>query len=113
FALLLGELGEAPVVEHAVVQPVLVDGTQLVLERLVQDVDDLFLPLHVALPHSSAPPRASCHIVPTRTAMRAPAGEVKPVEERSAGTPWWRLRGCSPSERDMHDQESGHGKPNK
>ena len=47
-ALLLGELGEAPVVEQAVVQPVLVDGAELELQRLVKLLDDLFLPFIVS-----------------------------------------------------------------
>src|SRR6476646_915632 len=53
--LLLGELGEAPVVEHAVVQPVLVDGAQLVFQGLVQDIDDLFLAFHAASPMPRSP----------------------------------------------------------
>ena len=70
-ALLLGELGEAPVVEHAVVQPVLVDGAQLVLEGLVQDVDDLFLALHAASPVPGSPIWVRYHAIdPQRTRRR-------------------------------------------
>ncbi len=49
-ALLLRKAGVAPVIQHAVMQPVLVDGAQLELEGLVQDVDDLFLAFHAASP---------------------------------------------------------------
>src|SRR5262249_3603482 len=45
-ALLLGELGVAPVVEHAVVQPILVNRTQFVLESIIENIDDLFLAFH-------------------------------------------------------------------
>jgi hypothetical protein len=40
------------------VQPVLVDGAQLELESLVEDVDDFFLALHAASPWLSALPVA-------------------------------------------------------
>ena len=46
--LVLGELGDAPVVQHAIVQPVLVDRSQLVEQRLVEEIDDLLVALHVA-----------------------------------------------------------------
>mgnify|MGYP003295966444 CR=1 FL=1 len=45
-ALVSGELFEAPIVEHAVVQPVLVDRGQLVGESLVEKIDDLEVALH-------------------------------------------------------------------
>src|SRR3546814_9334273 len=41
------EPGDAPIVEHAIMQPILVDRGQLVLERLVEEIDDLFVALHV------------------------------------------------------------------
>ena len=50
FALLLGELGEAPIVEQAIVQPVLIDGAELKLQRFVQGLDDLFVAFHSAPP---------------------------------------------------------------
>jgi hypothetical protein len=40
----LGELGDAPIVEHPVMQPILVDRGQLVLERFVEQLDDLRRP---------------------------------------------------------------------
>src|SRR5690606_24291930 len=46
----LGELFDAPVLQHAVVQPVLVDGGKLVGERLVEVIDDLRVALHDASP---------------------------------------------------------------
>src|SRR5262245_66583704 len=49
-ALLLGELGVAPVVEHPVVQPILVNGAQFVLESVIEYVDDLFLAFHATSP---------------------------------------------------------------
>src|SRR5439155_9772167 len=93
-ALLLGELGEAPVVEHAVVQPILVDGAELVLERLVKDVDDVFPALHAAsrarLTTGSAcrdravarrlaetKARARAILVPTIPARAGPAGQER------------------------------------
>ena len=45
-ALLLGEPREAPVIQEAVVQPVLANRRQLVFQGLVQDVDDFLLTLH-------------------------------------------------------------------
>src|SRR5215831_11603712 len=50
FALLLCKLGKAPVVEHAIVQPILVNSAQFVLQPLIEDVDDLFLALHPTSP---------------------------------------------------------------
>src|SRR3546814_12127812 len=43
---LLGEQLDAPVIEHPVMQEILVDRGQLVLERLVQEIDDLGIALH-------------------------------------------------------------------
>src|SRR3546814_1412103 len=43
---LLGEPLDAPVIEHPVMQEILVDRGQLVLERLVQEIDDLGIALH-------------------------------------------------------------------
>ena len=48
-ALVLGEPGHAPVVEHAVVQPVLVDRGHLVPQALVEIFDNLGIALHDAL----------------------------------------------------------------
>ncbi len=45
---LLGEILEAPVVEHAKMQPVLVDGRQLMAKRLVEKLDDFGIALHGA-----------------------------------------------------------------
>jgi hypothetical protein len=42
----IGEPGDAPIIEHAVVQPVLVDRGQLFLERLVEKLDDFGVALH-------------------------------------------------------------------
>jgi len=44
-----GEILQAPIVEQPVVQPVLVDRSQFVAERLVQEIDDLGVALHDAL----------------------------------------------------------------
>jgi hypothetical protein len=46
---LLGEVLQAPVVQQAVVQPVLVDGRQFVSQGLVQEIDDLWIALHAEL----------------------------------------------------------------
>ena len=46
FALFLCELGEAPVREQSVMQPVLVHRAKLVLQRVVQNVDDVLVALH-------------------------------------------------------------------
>src|SRR4029078_9964796 len=45
----LGELGDAPIVEHPVMQPILVDRGQLVLERFVEELNDLLVALHRGL----------------------------------------------------------------
>src|SRR5690606_10336978 len=50
--LVLGELLDSPVLQHAVVQPVLVDGGEFVGERLVEVLDDLRIALHHASPDS-------------------------------------------------------------
>ena len=42
----LGELLDAPMVEHAIMEEILVDRGQLVLEDLVQIIDDLWVALH-------------------------------------------------------------------
>ena len=47
-ALVFGELVDPPVLQHAVVQPVLVDRGELVGERLVEIVNDLRIALHDA-----------------------------------------------------------------
>jgi hypothetical protein len=44
--LVLGHLGQAPVLQHARVQEVLVDGGELELELLVQVLNDLGVALH-------------------------------------------------------------------
>ncbi|MNV96673.1 hypothetical protein D3C71_1917040 [compost metagenome] len=41
--LLLGEKRIAPVFEEAVMQPILVDGTEFEIERFVKLLDDLFV----------------------------------------------------------------------
>jgi hypothetical protein len=46
-ALLGGKLGIAPVVEQAVMQPVLVDRRHLVAQRPVEQIDDIRMTLHV------------------------------------------------------------------
>jgi hypothetical protein len=46
--LLLAELVEPPVLVHPGVQEILVDGGELVLERLVQKRDDLLVAFHGA-----------------------------------------------------------------
>jgi hypothetical protein len=48
---LLGQLVQAPVLEHAVVQEVLVDGGQLVLELRLQMFDDLGSPFMAHFSH--------------------------------------------------------------
>ncbi len=49
FILMLAEFVEAPVVQHAGMQEVLVDGGQLVLELLVQMLDDNGIAFHDGL----------------------------------------------------------------
>ena len=48
-ALLLGEPGEAPIVEQPIVQPILIDGGELVRQRLVEIFDDARISLHSSL----------------------------------------------------------------
>src|SRR3546814_10771168 len=38
------------IVEHAIMQPILVDRGQLILERLVEEIDDFFVALHGVYP---------------------------------------------------------------
>ena len=45
--LLLGELCVAPVVQKAIMQPILVDGPQFEKQRFVKPLDDLYVALHV------------------------------------------------------------------
>ncbi len=45
----LGHLQQAPIVEKPVVQPVLVDGGELVAQALVEIIDDFRVALHGAL----------------------------------------------------------------
>ena len=47
--LMLGQLADAPVLEHARVQEVLVDRCQFVLEAKVQELDDFGVAFHGAL----------------------------------------------------------------
>jgi hypothetical protein len=47
--LLLGQLAKAPVLEHAVVHEVLVDGGQFVLELGLQVANDLWVAFHSGL----------------------------------------------------------------
>ena len=49
FVFLLGQLVEAPVLVHAVVQKVLVDGGQFVLELGLQPGNDLCITFHGGL----------------------------------------------------------------
>ena len=44
--LLLGKAGETPVLREPIVQPVLVDGAELELQRLVEAVDDPLVAFH-------------------------------------------------------------------
>src|SRR5687768_7651988 len=59
-ALELGEALEAPIVEHPVVQPILVGGGQLVAERVVEMPDDLGVALHNRLPVGAAYSYSRC-----------------------------------------------------
>src|SRR5687767_1581448 len=88
-ALLLGEPGEAPIVEHAVVQPVLVDGAELVLEGLVEDIDDVFLALHAALrcvaDDWAGLPAIGENRLPTQKRVRAIPVPTTPTQATPAG----------------------------
>ncbi len=44
-----GELLDALIVEQPIMQPILIDRGQLILERLVKQLDDLCIALHVTL----------------------------------------------------------------
>src|SRR3546814_20640283 len=46
FAFERGEACDAPIVEHAIMQQILVDRGQLVLERIAEEIDDFFVALH-------------------------------------------------------------------
>src|SRR3546814_17579148 len=48
----LGEPLHAPIVEHAIVQPILIDRGELILQRLVQIVEYLGVALHAGSPLS-------------------------------------------------------------
>src|SRR3546814_228474 len=50
FAFERGEACDAPIVEHAIMQQILVDRGQLVLERFVEEIDDFFVALHGVCP---------------------------------------------------------------
>ena len=66
---ILGEPLHAPIVEHPIVQPILVDRGQLVLQRLVEQLDDLVVALHAV----------SCSARDiTRGAQKAPKNGGKP-----------------------------------
>src|SRR4029453_12582402 len=45
----LGGLGDSPIFEHPIMQPILVDRGQLVLERFVEELNDLLVALHRGL----------------------------------------------------------------
>jgi hypothetical protein len=47
---LLGEVLEAPVVEQTIVQPILVDGRELMPQTAVEILDDFRVALHVRNP---------------------------------------------------------------
>ena len=51
FAPSLGEVLVAPIIQHAVVQPVLVDRCQFVLQRSIKIVDNLYVAPHCVSPH--------------------------------------------------------------
>ena len=51
--LLLGEARETPVLGQPIVQPVLVDGAELELQRLVQAVDDPLVAFHELSSHGA------------------------------------------------------------
>ena len=48
--LVLGELRDAPILQHAVMEPVLVDRREFVGERLVEELDDCRVAFHRAPP---------------------------------------------------------------
>jgi hypothetical protein len=48
-ALLLGKTRKPPVIEQAMMQPVLVDRRHLMAQRLVQIFNDLLVALHIRL----------------------------------------------------------------
>src|SRR5262249_14397229 len=54
---LLGERAIAPIVQQAIVQPILVDGGQLVPQPAVEIFDDGRIALHAALPWQYGPTR--------------------------------------------------------
>src|SRR5690349_12811106 len=55
-----GEFLDPPIVEQAIVQPVLVDRGQLFLERLVQELEDLGVALHGKCLRRVAPMAMRC-----------------------------------------------------
>jgi hypothetical protein len=46
FVLVLGELLDAPIAQHARVQKILIDRDQLVVEHAVEQSDDFAIPFH-------------------------------------------------------------------
>src|SRR5262249_40358552 len=103
---LLAELLEAPIVVHAAVQEVLIDGGQLVGQAAVEFRDDLFCPLHaqsprfeaglsrplVRAPHSSSPEfqarnaRIAVRTHDTDTRPTHPAGACPALHEPASAS---------------------------
>jgi hypothetical protein len=46
-SLVLGEALDAPIVEHPIVEPILIGGGELVAECFVEQLDDLGIALHI------------------------------------------------------------------
>src|SRR5262249_33249700 len=53
FAPLLGQRLVAPIVEQTVMQPVLIDGSQFVPQRLIEEIEDTGLASHLFAPRSN------------------------------------------------------------
>jgi hypothetical protein len=49
FVLMLAELDQSPIVEHAGVEKILIDGSQLVLEGFIQVLDNLGIAFHLKI----------------------------------------------------------------
>src|SRR5690606_31034037 len=88
-ALLLRQLGVAPVLGEAVVQPVLIDRGELVAQGAVEDLDDLRVPSHglsVSLlsAAAAAPARSSPSTSETTVGRHPPQRGLRPSARNAA-----------------------------
>src|ERR1700722_8167262 len=87
FAPSLGEVLVAPVIQNAIVQPVLVDCREFVLQRSIEIIDNLFVTPHRLTPHVLSKQRGSPQKSSPASNLRlTPRTWLAPIEQNPSTT---------------------------